>query len=344
MPAVSAVLNSGTLVEMVSDTKRKRTGFAVWRDSDWDWRNEIEDDAGRLLAPLAFDNDLLRSNVVLFASEPEEYGSQKELLGEVLAFMHRYVGLSDGFEKIASAYVLFSWVHDAFNELPYLRVRGDYGSGKTRFLQTIGSICYRPIFASGASTVSPIFHMLDLFGGTLIVDEADFRTSDEKADMVKIFNNGNVRGMPVLRSQITRAREFEPRVFQVFGPKIVATRGRYDDRGLESRFITEEMSVHSLREDIPINLPAAFESEALALRNRLLLYRFRNLARLKPDETLVDRSLHPRLNQVLVPLLSVIDAKKERDDLRRLARAYHGRTAAIGDRRDMEDYVWEPCA
>ena len=29
-----------------------------------------------------------------------------------------------------------------------------------------------------ASTVSPIFHILDAFGGTLVLDEADFRFSD----------------------------------------------------------------------------------------------------------------------------------------------------------------------
>lgn len=344
VPAVSAVLKSGALVELVCDADRKQTCFAVWLNGAWRWAEEFEDDGGRMLVPFAFDNNLMRNNVVLFAREPEDYGSEKELEQEVRAFIHRYVDLSDGFECIASYYVLFTWVHDGFNELPYLRVRGDYGTGKTRFLQTVGSICYRPIFASGASTLSPIFHMLDMFGGTLIVDEADFRYSDEKADMVKIFNNGNVRGMPVLRSQITRQREFEPRVFQVFGPKMVATRGRYDDRGLESRFMTEEMSGQSLRTDIPINLPATHEQEALALRNKLLMYRFRNWGRHKPSEKLVDRSLEPRLNQVLVPLLSIIDDRKNREELRRIAQQYHGKTALMRDGQDADDYTWEPCA
>jgi len=37
------------------------------------------------------------------------------------------------------------------------------------------------------------------------------------------------------------------------------------DRGLESRFLTEEMGVRPLRQDIPINTPACFADEALAL-------------------------------------------------------------------------------
>ena len=91
----------------------------------------------------------------------------------------------------------------------------------------------RADFASGASTVSPIFHTLDTFRGTLIFDEADFRFSDEKSQLVKIFNNGNVRGFPVLRTMISASRVFNPRAFNVFGPKIVAMRKAFDDPALE---------------------------------------------------------------------------------------------------------------
>ena len=137
---------------------------------------------------------------------------------------------------------------------------GDHGSGKTRALLTIGSLCYKGLFASGASTVSPIFHTLDAFRGTLIFGGADFRFSDERAEIVKILNNGNVSGLPVLRTMMNRQREFNPQAFQVFGPKIVATRGSYEDKGLESRFLTEEMGSRKLRSDIPINLPEGFKT------------------------------------------------------------------------------------
>src|SRR5581483_5088328 len=210
-----------------------------------------------------------------------------------------------------------------FNELPYLRVRGDPGSGKTRFLLTVGSLCYKPIFASGASTVSPLFRLLDTFRGTLIIDEGDFRVSDEKAEVVKILNNGNARGFPVLRSQASDKGEFNPRAYQVFGPKIVATRGYFQDRALESRFITEEMGGRRLRNDIPINQPVDASDEAEHLRNQLLLFRFRNRGKRVADEALVDRSVEPRLNQVFVPLLSVIDDPDTKRELHDVARRYH---------------------
>src|SRR3546814_8513070 len=42
-----------------------------------------------------------------------------------------------------------------------------YGSGKTRFLLVIGALAYKAFFGSGASTVSPLFHIQDAFRGTL---------------------------------------------------------------------------------------------------------------------------------------------------------------------------------
>ena len=259
---------------------------------------------------------MIKNEVVLLPSEPSIYGSEQKLVADIQQFIHRYVDLDASFEKVATYYVLLTWLYDAFNELPYLRLRGDYGSGKTRALLTLGSICYKGFFASGASTVSPIFHTLDAFKGTLIFDEADFRFSDEKAEIVKILNNGNVRGLPVLRTMMNRQREFNPQAFQVFGPKIVATRGSYDDKGLESRFITEEMGSRELRSDIPINLPDSFKDEARELRNKLLLYRFHRRFDVKLDESLVDPRLEPRLNQILLPLLSVVSDETLRADLR----------------------------
>ena len=269
--------------------------------------------------PFSANNNLIKNEVVLLPSEPQIYGSEEKLVAEIREFIHRYVDLGESFEEVATHYVLLTWLYDAFNELPYLRLRGDYGSGKTRALLTIGSLCYKGFFASGASTVSPIFHTLDAFRGTLIFDEADFRFSDERAEIVKILNNGNVSGLPVLRTMMNRQREFNPQAFQVFGPKIVATRGSYNDKGLESRFLTEEMGSRKLRSDIPINLPESFKDEARTLRNKLLLYRFHRRHEVKLDETLVDPRLEPRLNQILLPLMSVVADDKLRSELRAMA-------------------------
>lgn len=338
-PTVSAVLADGSQVEMLYRPEEHRTIFCVAKNGEVHYESSILD-SGQRLVPYSSNNNLLKNEVVLFPSEPAEYESEQELIEGIRAFVHRYVDISPLFEQIVSYYVLFTWVYDAFNELPYLRLRGDTGSGKTRLLLTVGSLCYKPIFASGASTVSPLFRILDAIRGTLIIDEGDWRFSDEKAEIVKILNNGNARGFSVLRSESVRGREFSPRAYSVFGPKFVSTRGYFQDRALESRCLTEEMGGRQLREDIPINLTAEYKREALALRNKLLMFRFRNVGKCQVDPTLVDRSIEPRLAQIFVPLLSVIEDASARDALRRIARDYH--RELVADRgMDTEAQVLE---
>lgn len=318
-PTVSRVLPDGRIVELVYQKGARRTRLIVGSGTSYEEVPRLSLPDGELV-PYSATNNLIKHEVLLLAEHPEPFSSVPELISSIDRYLSRYVDLGDQFRTLASAYILLTWVYDAFQELPYLRLRGDYGSGKTRALLVIGSLCHKAFFASGASTVSPIFHTLDTFRGTLIFDEADFRFSDEKSELVKIFNNGNVRGFPVLRTQVTQKKEFEPRAFNVFGPKIVAMRKSFEDQALESRFFTEEMGGKTLRSDIPINLPESQKEEARELRNRLLSYRLATLPKLTVDDSLVDPTLSPRLNQILVPLLSIVEDEGLRDSIWNLVR------------------------
>lgn len=329
-PAVSWRDDDGRLAELVYEPASKATAFALWNGEAWTVVDHVDLPSGDRLVPYSPKNNLIKNEAVVLPSEPAEYGSERELADEIGAFIHCYVDLSPAFERIASYYVLLTWLYDAFKELPYLRFQGDYGTGKTRALLTVGSICYKAFFASGASTVSPIFHILDAFRGTLVLDEADFRFSDEKAEIVKILNNGTVDGMPVLRTVQDRQKEFNPRAFKVFGPKIVSMRGSYEDKALESRFLTEGMGARGLRSDIPINVPERQRDEARLLRNKLLLFRFRNRGRARLDPSLVNPLLEPRLNQILVPLLSIVSDGELRDRITEAAA--ESQRALISDR------------
>jgi hypothetical protein len=323
--AISSVLADGRLVELLYDSTKSRTKLAVWDGNEVSLVSRLEVPDGPSLVRFSAKNNLLRHDVVLFPSEAVDYGTHEDLIAAILEYLHRYVDLTPSFERLAAHYALFTWVHDAFNELPYLRLKGDFGTGKTRILTTLGSICYKPIFASGASTVSPIFHMLDLFRGTLLIDEADFRFSDERAQITKILNNGNAHGYPVLRTESPNGRDFNPRAFQVFGPKVVAMRANFDDHALESRFITEHTGGRTLRRDIPIHLPPSQAVEALALRNKLVMYRFRNRDRLSAADLVLDPMLEPRVRQIYTPLTAVITDHDTRADLVVIAEGFDAR-------------------
>lgn len=315
-PTVAARLPDGRIVELLYEPETRTTRFAVGTPA-----GEIEVvDTVRLsddeqLTPYSPQNNLITTGCVLLPSRPEPYGDKAGLIAEIRTYLRRYVDLSPEFESVAAHYALLSWVHDAFSEVPYLRFRGDYGTGKTRALLTLGAVCYRPFFASGASTVSPIFHILDAFGGTLILDEADFRFSDATAGLTKILNNGNAAGLPVLRSVPNRHKEYSPRAFRVFGPKLVGMRDRFADDALESRFLTEETGLRTVRPDIPLQTPPSLHHDALTLRNKLLTWRLQTLSQVESLPDRVVETIDARFNQVALPLLSLMDDPVDREGL-----------------------------
>ena len=335
-PTVSRVCADQTLIELVYDAAKRTTGLAVSRFGGlWNIEQEVRIETGETLVPYSPKNNLISNECVLLPSAPSEFFTKEELIADIQAFLHRYVDLSPLFETIAAYYILLTWVHDAFGEVPYLRLRGEYGTGKTRGLMAIGSLCYKAFSASGASTTSPIFHTLDAFGGTLLFDEADLPYSDARADIVKILNNGTVQGMPVLRTVVNRHKEFNPYAFKVFGPKIIAMRGSFDDRALESRFFTEETGRRPLRADIPIHLPREMKVEALALRNRLLHFRFCNLFAIKADPASLMAGVEPRLNQTASSLLSLVDDVALREEIQQAFIADYANT--VTERRDTAE-------
>ncbi len=323
VPTVSTVTANGELLELIYEPHNERVRFAFWDGHKASLIDSFAQDEQTRLVPLQGAEALVKHDVLRFASEPMEYGETEDLVDAIRSYLYRYVDLPDEFTRLSARYVLLTWVYERFNELPYLRRRGGYGTGKTRFLLVLGSICYKPIFAGGASTVSPLFHLIDKIGGTLLIDEADYRFSDENAQIAKILNSGNVRGFSVLRSESINGKDFRPRAFKVFGPKIVAMRGRYHDAALESRFLTEVSPNATLRKGIPINLPNEQAAEALVLRNKLLMYRFKNFMAIEAPETSELQHIEPRLQQIISPLFAVTEDETDRAAIHTHAQAAH---------------------
>jgi hypothetical protein len=302
------------LYEMIYDREKNKTDFLKGSPSGEIVRlNEFEH-GGKVYIPLSPYYGLIDKGVMLFPSDAVDYVDEETLIEDIRLFIHKYLEVTPVFERIATYYVLFTWLYDKFNEVPYLRAIGDFGSGKSRFIQTIGSLCYKPVFTGGATTPSPIFRIIDEVKGTLILDEADFRFSDMTSDIVKILNTGYQHGMPVLRCE--GRGTFEVKAYDVYGPKIIATRETFKDKALESRFLVEEMGAGRLRSDIPRTLGEDFYLDATDIRNKLLKWRFDNYFKpIERREELIE-GIHPRLNQIVIPLLSIISSKAVRDELK----------------------------
>jgi len=310
---------NGVIIEQV--LQGDRVLFAVYfnESSEVTYLPELPDTDNNLRY-VPYEDELVKKYVVWLPERAEPYTDTISLLEEIRDFIHRYLEIDAIYERLASYYVLFTWVYDAFANLPYLRALGDTGSGKSRLLSTIGGICYKPCFVAGAITPAPIYRVIEAYRGTLIIDEADFKDSEMYSEIVKILNVGFQKDCAVIRME-QNGQSYTPRAYHVFGPKILATRDRFRDDALENRMYTVIMRTCT-RRDIPVLLPSSFYDEALRLRNKLLLFRFRNLSSAKADLTLVNETLEPRLNQILVPLASVIKEDEFREEFNDLMEQY----------------------
>jgi hypothetical protein len=239
-----------------------------------------------------------------------EYGDTLALLKEIEAHIYRYLDVSDAFRKFAAYYVLLSWLYDKFSTLPYIRAIGDTGCGKSRLLDVVGLLCYKPTLVSGCITPAPIYRMLRRWNGTMILDEADLQNSDEYSEVIKILNCGFERGRPVIRA--TKDNPDKLQFLPTFGPKVFATRRRFKDPALEARCLTEIMQ-ETARDDIPATLTSMFYQEQEALRNKLLLFRLRNYSRINPEEavTLDLHGIEPRLRQISAGFASLFAGQPE---------------------------------
>jgi hypothetical protein len=254
-----------------------------------------------------------------------EHADEATLRHDIEVFVSRYVELPFDSLCVAISYIMLTWTHDSFDELPYLAFRTtDYGRGKSRALDCIGSICHRPMFVGGGSSSAATLRLLDMFGGTLVADEFDHAHNTELAsDLNRVLNQGFQRGRPLIKCDGERN---EPRAFNCFGPKIFALRKGLGDDATESRTISIRMQRRT-RRDIPLNLPRLqFDAEAAALRNRLLAWRFLNYGRARINPALADAELEDRLNQIGLPLLAVAPDEATRQ---RIVDALHEQQGTI---------------
>jgi hypothetical protein len=262
----------------------------------------------RTYVPLS--GDLVTRGVVRLPSGIEEYDTIEALFKKIQEFIQEYVELEDTtFLSVCATYVLMTYVHDRFGAIPYLRAIGDYGGGKTRLIETVGNICYRPIFAGGATSAASLFRAVDLCRGTFVMDEGDFGTSEMEETIIKVLTAGYKRGFPLMRVEKDSDGGLGLRVYDAFGPKVLATRGNFKDGALESRCLSHPIAVTATMVDQPFQLPDQFYTEALHLRNKLTLWRFRSRGAIvmDPRQRLYTQDgdpLEPRINEIGLPLLS----------------------------------------
>jgi len=308
---LSSVIYNGTLYEQVYNPKTSQSSFIGW-DTNKQELIAIDylEDSDFKYAPI--NDELLQKGAVLLPSDAIDYGNEEELEIEIESYLQTWVDVSEEHLQKAVWYAFLTRLTDNINTIPYLRALGDTGTGKTRYLDTIGGICYKPMFVGGAVNSAPIFRIIDKWRGTAIFDEFNLKKSDDSENIIQILNNGYQRGKPVLRCQDGNYENVKP--FDAFCPKILATRDRFRDKALESRCLTEILTTTS-RNDIPIDLTQKFFDKRGELQNKLLMYRFKHWDTVDTDAMInIDfgENVLPRIKQAHAPFTVLFLDNKER--------------------------------
>jgi hypothetical protein len=240
---------------------------------------------------------------ILLPTGVDAYGSVDSLVKELATHITKYLDLPPLDIELCAWYIVMTWGNDQLFTVPYLRFRGDTGTGKSRCLDVVGRLCYKPLVVSGAITPAPIYRIITKYGGTVILDEADFSDSSEKSEVVTILNCGFETGRPVLRCVKDEPGSFD--TLASFGPKCLATRFNFKDIALEGRCLTI-YTTETDRDDIPAILGKRFRLAQSELRKKLLAYRFANFPKMSDEDIEVEDidigHVEPRLRQTGLPL------------------------------------------
>lgn len=299
----------GRLYEIIYDPDTDEAKFASFNEEsgEIELTNQVEDD-NIIYKPLI--DKFVQVKAVIFPTKPEPYESEEKLLQDIKAHIHKYIDISEENEKICTWTIPTLWLYDKLDMMiPYLRALGDTGCGKSRFLDVVGGISYKPMMVGGSVTTAIMFRVAEKWKGTMIIDEADWKNTDEFSGVIKIINC-NEPNRPILRCNSDNYNDIQ--VFDSWCPRIFATRRNFKDVAAESRMLTVQMKETS-RDDIPIALDKEFHEEQSKLRNQLLSYRLRNWSRvnsgIKPTIDLT--GLEPRSKQLINPIAIVFNHRED---------------------------------
>ncbi len=268
----------------------------------------------------------------MLPNETKEYGNINKLIKQLREFFNEYFEAPDFSQNLFPYLVVFYWVYDRFPFIPYVHFLGRTGTGKTTAMEVLGSVCYKPIDASGAISLASIFRVVSQWKGTLLIDEF-YPGGDKYKEMLSLLKSG-VSNRVVLRVEGEKKREVM--AYVVKSPKLFTSEKPISDVGLRSRVIEVRMEKNTRR--IPLYRQKDFLDEAQELRNKLLLWRFRKLSKI--DLTKIKygfkklRVFDGRTQQVITPIYYMAN-KEAKKDIVRFAKEQEEET--IRERREALD-------
>ena len=290
------------------------------------------------------DTDHAGSSIVFDDVEPwSEVVDGESLLDDLVEVAERHVVLPPGAAVVVALWVVFTYLLDDAPVAPMLAITSPTkGCGKTTLLDLLGRLVRRPLIASNISSAA-VFRSVEMFGPTLLIDEAD-SFLDDNNELRGIINSGHRRSSAfIVRCE---GDSYTPRRFTTWCPKaLAAIRGlpaTISDRSLNIRLQRKNASEHVTR--LPIDERTGPFGE---LRQRITRWVQDNRAGLLADEPEVPEQLGNRAADNWYTLIAI--GAKAGPRWRRRAFETASRIEAVGDDDDISamllqdlESIWLP--
>jgi len=208
-----------------------------------------------------------------------------ELLETCRAWIRRYTVVSDEQAVIMAAWVMHTYVFEAFEVTPYLFISSpEKGSGKSTLLRILKAVAYRGRSSSGMSAAA-LARVVEASRPTLFLDELDaqMKGNKETAENIRGVLNSGYEPEGVYTRCV--GNEFAVKDFPTFCPKCLAGIGKLWDT-VSDRSITIEMRRMLSEETIEQDRKVAVKAAAAPIKARLEEWAVRGAADLL-------RSIHP---------------------------------------------------
>jgi hypothetical protein len=167
----------------------------------------------------------LKPSPWLLPNEPINYGSFQDLWTEIRQYIYDHLDLENNIlYDILVAWVLASWTPERWETVPYLHFHGPSNSGKTRGLDILNELAYRPLLSPSVSA-SSIYRALDSWHPTFLLDEFEMyeKMKEQKSEIIGVINAGYKRGQHVLRTDKIQDGAPTLRAFSCFGFKALGS-------------------------------------------------------------------------------------------------------------------------
>ena len=220
--------------------------------------------------------------------------SAVEVYRNICDYIREYLVLKPEEYHLMSLWVMASWLSEDFDACPYLLFIAPKESGKSQAMRILDQLAYRAFLAISV-TPAALFRAIELWGITLLIDEAEYQVKSDTESGQALYgclNGGYKRNSYALR---TEGDARIPTAFDVYGFKAIASTRAFLAT-LESRSIIINMT-----QGIPAKI-LIDENKAAALRSELLYFRFVTLGKLVPIQPV---STSGRLMEMFTPLYTV---------------------------------------